>query len=54
MCVRACAKKEGMGVDQDKDQWQALVDIVMNLQVPQNLGISQVTKQLLAFAEGAP
>jgi hypothetical protein len=33
------------------DHWQALVNKVMNLQVPQILGISCVPEQLLASQE---
>jgi hypothetical protein len=39
-------------VGQDRDKSQALVNMVRNLQVPQNLGISQVPKQMLAFPKG--
>jgi hypothetical protein len=27
-----------LGLDQDKDQWTALLNVVMNLRVPYNLG----------------
>jgi hypothetical protein len=35
-------------VSQDGDQWTAIVNVVMNLRVPQMLGRSSVNAQLLA------
>jgi len=41
-----------MNVAQDSDKWQAVVKVVMNLQVQNKLGISGLTEELLASQEG--
>ena len=46
---------EGMdwiNLAQDRDKWQAVVNVVMKLQVHIRLGISWLAKQLLASPEG--
>jgi hypothetical protein len=65
LCVR-CKSKDNVKIDlkeigwegvdwiclaQDSSQWWALVNTVMNLQLPYNMGISRVVKQLLASQE---
>jgi hypothetical protein len=50
-------KVEWEGIDwinltQDRDRWRALVNGVMKLRTPKNVGISRLTKDLLAIQEG--
>jgi len=35
---------------QDSDRWQALVNVVMNLWVPQNAGNFLTSKELISFS----
>ena len=39
-----------INLDQDRDRWQALVNTVMNLQVPQNTGNFLTSCDLVSFS----
>jgi hypothetical protein len=41
-----------IALTQDRDGWQELVNVVINLRVPQNAGISLLDEDLLASQEG--